>query len=140
MLPTISLIAGAVLAWPLVFVARRRSLAGALRIYAVGLIVAALIYLGFAMAGGAPARWLAIETAGVIGFGALAWMGVRRSAALLAAGWAGHVLWDVLLHVGDSPGAGYTPAAYPWLCVSFDLIVASAVLFRPRVAWSVPAA
>jgi len=59
---------------------------------------------------------------------------LRRGAALVAAGWAGHVFWDVLLHLGDAPGAGYTPAAYPWLCLSFDLIVAGAILKQPHRA------
>ena len=128
MLPALSLIAGAMLAFPLVYIARRRSPERAPRIYAVGLVVAALIDVGFAAFGGASARWVAFETVGVVGFGAIAWMGLRRGALLLGAGWAGHVLWDVLLHLGDAPGAAYTPAAYPWLCLSFDLIVAGAVL------------
>ena len=131
-LPALSLIAGAMLAFPLVYVARRRSPERALRIYAIGLVVAALIYVGFAMVGGASTRWVAFEIAGLIGFGVVAWIGVRRRAALLAAGWGAHVLWDVLLHLGDAPGAGYTPAAYPWLCLSFDVIVAGAVLMQPH--------
>jgi hypothetical protein len=38
-----------------------------------------------------------------------------------------HVLWDVSLHLSGA-GAMYTPDWYPWGCVSFDLVVAGAVL------------
>jgi hypothetical protein len=132
MLPAILLIAGASLAVVLIRMARRRGPVGQLRIYAVGLLIAALIYVVFAALGGAPVRWLALETAGVVGFGVLAWIGVQRSAAFLAAGWAAHVLWDILLHLGIAAGARWTPMFYPWLCLSFDLVIAGAILLRPR--------
>ena len=50
---------------------------------------------------------------------------------MLAAGWAAHVAWDVLLHLSGA-GAEYTPHWYPWLCVSFDLVMAGAVLASSR--------
>jgi hypothetical protein len=62
----------------------------------------------------------------------MAWLGRERRAALLAAGWAAHVPWDLLLHLGDKPGAAYTPDWYPWMCVSFDLVIAGAIIGRPR--------
>ena len=127
-----SLLAGVVLALALVFVARCRPPEGERRVYAVGLLAAAVVYVAFAAAGGASAAWLGLESLGVLGFGALAWLGVRRSSALLAAGWAAHVLWDVLLHLSGTQGAAYTPGWYPWLCVGFDLVIAAALLAGPR--------
>jgi len=127
-----TLLAGAALALALVYLARRRSPEGELRLYAIGLLVAALIYVGFAVLGGASQRWLALELLGVLGFGAVAWAGLRgRSALLLAAGWAAHTLWDVLLHL-DGQAAAYTPDCYPWLCLGFDLVIAGALLGRRR--------
>ena len=71
-----------------------------------------------------PRAWRPL---GVLLYGAAAWVGFRRSAALLALGWAMHVVWDVALHL-QGAGAEYTPGWYPWGCLSFDLVVAGAVL------------
>jgi hypothetical protein len=100
---------------------------GGRRVYTIGLVVTALIYLVFALVGRASGRSLGLEALGVLLYGAAAWLGFRRSAALLALGWAMHVVWDVALHL-QGAGAAYTPDWYPWGCVSFDLMVAGAVL------------
>jgi hypothetical protein len=97
------------------------------RLYGIGLAVTALIYLAFAVIGRAGARSLGLEAVGVLLYGAAAWLGFRKSAGLLALGWALHPVWDVALHL-QGAGAGYTPGWYPWGCVSFDLMVAGAVL------------
>ncbi|HEU0016220.1 MAG TPA: DUF6010 family protein [Longimicrobium sp.] len=124
---------GVVLALALVLLARQRRRAGELRIYAVGLFAAALIYVGFVTLRAGSGRGPALELAGVAVFGLLAWRGVRTgSGTLLAVGWAAHVLWDVLLHLSDAPGSAYTPDWYPWLCVGFDLVIAGALVRRPR--------
>jgi hypothetical protein len=125
MLMSLALLAGVLLAFALIRIARRRS--SPLRPYAVGLIVAALAYVLFAIVGGASARWLVIEIAGVFVFGVLALLGLRAFPLILALGWAIHVAWDVLLHLHGA-GALFTPRWYPWLCVSFDLVVAGAVV------------
>lgn len=131
MLIATALIAGFLLALLLVVIARR-SAANELRLYAIGLVTAALIYGGLAVSGHATGRWLVLELIGIAAFGTVAWLAVRsRRFSLLAAGWAAHVLWDVLLHLGGMPGAAYTPGWYPWLCLSFDLVIAGA-LVRPR--------
>jgi len=121
-----ALIAGAALASLLVLFARRGR-PGSRRVYAVGLVVAALLYVLFAILGNAPALWIGIELLGLVLFGFAAYMGVRAP-SLLILGWIAHVAWDVVLHVG-AEGADYTPAWYPWLCVSFDLAIACAVLW-----------
>ena len=127
MTQVIALILGGALALALVGLARTYLTGRERRVYAVGLVIAALIYVGFGVVGGAGARWLALESLGVLIYGAAAWGGLRGRPWLLAAGWAGHVAWDVLLHLAGA-GSEYTPPWYQWLCVSFDLIIAGAVL------------
>ena len=131
MVTVIALLLGTVLALALVGLARTYPPGRERRVYAVGLVIAALIYVGFGAAGGAGVRWLALEILGVLLYGAAAWGGLRGRPWLLAAGWAGHVAWDVLLHLSGA-GSEYTPRWYPWLCVSFDLVMAVAVLASGR--------
>ena len=126
----IALIVGIGLASAFLLWTREQSDAGR-RLYAVGLAVTALIYVGFALFGGAEAQLLALETFGLVLYGGAAWLGFRGSAGLLALGWAMHVVWDVGLHL-QGAGAEYTPRWYPWGCVSFDLMVAGAVLTVPK--------
>ena len=121
------------------------------RTFALGLLVAAVVYPVFALAGGAGWVWLGIELVGVALFGALCWRplwnaraaGVldvteRTGTTLVAAGWALHPLWDVALHASgagalpDAPGAMHVPAWYPPACVTFDWVVASAVWMAVR--------
>jgi hypothetical protein len=122
----IALLVGILLAFAFLAWTRKQPDAGS-RLYAIGLAVTALNYVVFALIGRASARSLALEALGVLLYGAVAWVGFRWSAALLALGWAMHVVWDVSLHL-QGAGAGYTPDWYPWGCVSFDLMVAGAVV------------
>lgn len=131
MIPVIALLLGAALALALVGLARKYPPGSERRVYAVGLLIAALVYVGFAVAGGASSQRLALECLGVILYGAAAWGGLRGRSWLLAAGWAAHVGWDVLLHLSGA-GSEYTPHWYPWLCVSFDLVIAGAVFASSR--------
>lgn len=111
---------GAAAAAGLVLVARRRRAERA--IYALGLAIVACVYLGFAAAAGAGlAAWLR-EGVGVAVFGTVAWLGWRRAPLWLAAGWAAHVGWDLLLH--PLAGGGYAPAWYVAACIGFDLVLA----------------
>ena len=127
MIIVIALILGAALALALAGLARKYPPGRERRVYAVGLAIAALIYVGFSVVGGAGAKWLALESLGLLLYGAAAVVGLRGRPRLLAAGWAAHVGWDVLLHL-SGPGSEYTPRWYPWLCLSFDLVMAGAVL------------
>ena len=97
MITLIALIVGIVLATPFLLWTRAQPDAG-MRFYAVGLGVTALIYFVFALFGAAGGRSLVLEAAGVLLYGAAAWLGFRVSTALLALGWAMHVVWDVALH------------------------------------------
>ena len=129
--PVIALLLGAALSLALVGLACKYPPQRERRVYAVGLVIAALVYVGFAAADGAGARWLALEIFAALIYGAATWAGLRGRTWLLALGWAAHVGWDVLLHLSGAR-AEYTPHWYPWLCVSFDLVMAGAVLASGR--------
>jgi len=127
----IALFLGAVLSVPLIGLARTYPPGKERLIYAVGLVFAALVYVVFGVSGGASAQWLALETLGVFLYSAAAWGGLRGRPWMLALGWAAHVAWDVLFHLSGA-GSEYTPNWYPWFCVSFDLVMAGAVLASSR--------
>jgi hypothetical protein len=116
---------GAVLGGLFALVARRLTPTGQARLLALGLVVAALIYVALALAG-ADRRWLALEAVGLGVFGVLAWFGMRASLWWLALGWLAHVGWDVGLHLDRSQA--FVAAWYPLLCVGFDLVVAGFLL------------
>lgn len=106
------------------------------RVLAIGLVVAAWIYVGFALVAGASLEWVALEIFGVAIYSLFAGLGVRYSSGWLLVGWLAHPLWDLGLHsvgntVGNTVGSSTTiaPAWYPPLCVSFDLVVAAYVCF-----------
>jgi len=116
---------GAVLGGLFVLLARTRGPTTQVRLLALGLVVAALIYVGLAVTG-AGRHWLALEATGLAAFGLLAWLGVRVADWWLALGWVAHVAWDVGLHL-ERPQA-VVPEWYPLLCVGFDLVVAGFLL------------
>lgn len=118
------ILGGAALGALFAVLAANRGAAGERRLLALGLVVAALIYVGLAMPS-ADSHWLAVEAIGVIMFGGLAWVG-SRAAGWLALGWAAHVAWDVGLHLDRAqPVVG---GWYPLACVGFDLVIAGFVL------------
>src|SRR3712207_4763029 len=123
MATTLGLILGAAVSLVCVRLARAYAPEGERRVYAVGLVVTALVYVIFGVGGGANPRWLALEGLGVVVYGAAAWAGLRGRHSLLAAGWAAHAAWDVVLHLKGA-GAEYTPSWYQWGCVGFDLVIA----------------
>ena len=104
---------------------------------AVGLVVAALDYVGFAAFAHADAGWLGAELLGVAIYGAVALRGVRHSAWWLVAGWALHPVWDVALHYAG-PGRAFAPEWYTVSCLSWDLataaIVAVAILIGTQLS------
>ena len=91
------------------------------------LFIAAGAYFGFATSGrevlGTGQVWMLVELAQVVVFGTMALLGLRGSPYWIAAGWALHPFWDVVVHyVG--PGHPFTPWTYAIACVSFDWLVA----------------
>lgn len=127
----LDLIVGSALAVFVILYTRRFPASRERRFYAVGLGVAAFIYLIFGMRAGSMG-WLGIETAGVVLYGLLAWLGLVRSPWFLVAGWLLHVAWDVGLHAT----ALFVPAPYPGWCLAFDVIVAAYLAVR-RKRWAV---
>lgn len=125
------LVVGTVLGAALAVYARRQSAPSEIRIYAGGLVVAALIYVGFALVGGAGAGWTALESAGLLPFLGFAWLGLRRTPLWLVVGWVAHVGWDVGLHLRTGAPA-FVPRWYPVACVGFDLVIAVAILLRAQ--------
>lgn len=141
MLTTAHLLLGALACAAFIFAVRRLAPQDELRVYAAGLVAAALIYVAFAVAGGAPRAWLAIEFAGLLAFTLLALLGLRRPPLPLALGWAAHALWDLLLHADAVTHAGaadvhIVPDWYRLVCAGFDLALAAylAALSRPTAA------
>lgn len=121
------IIIGAGLAIGFIFLARlSKSFSGEKIIYAVGLVCAALIYVGFGLFSNST-NWVIIELAGLPVYGAFAWLGLKRSGWFLAVGWIMHVFWDALLH-GSS--TAFVPNWYIGLCIGFDLVVGGYIGFR----------
>ena len=115
----------------LVIYARSGRQAREAQVFAFGLVAAALLYVGFALAGGAPVRSLLVESLGVVPFGLVAWLGLRRSPLWLALGWAAHVAWDLGLNWGAG-APSFVPSWYPVVCTSFDLLVAGYIADSSR--------
>jgi hypothetical protein len=93
---------------------------------AIGLVVTALIYVGFGLYSGSVS-WMFTEVLGVPIYAVLAWSGLRRSGWFLAIGWALHPVWDAGLHGYATP---FVPHWYIGGCVGFDLMVAGYIGFR----------
>ena len=122
------LVEGAILAVPLILIAFLlsrfiRDIIGH-SLLVVFLFAAAGAYFGFALLAAPGPIWVLAELVQVIIFGVIALLGLRGSPWWLAAGWALHPLWDVVLHyVG--PGHSFAPITYTIPCLSFDLLVAA---------------
>ena len=119
---------GAILAVPLIVIAFllsrfTRDLVGR-SLLVVFLFAAAGAYFGFALLAAPGPIWVLAELVQVIVFGAIALLGLRGSPWWLAAGWALHPLWDVVLHY-IGPGYSFAPITYTIPCLSFDLLVAA---------------
>ena len=121
---------GLVAAAGFIVFARRFGIPGERRLLAIGLVVAALVYVGFAVAWGGGA-WIAAEAGGVVIFSGLAVLGLKRSPWSLALGWGLHPLWDAGLHLVGT-GATFAPGWYVVACISFDLLVAGYIAARFR--------
>jgi hypothetical protein len=125
----LELLIGVIACSVFILLARRMSARRELWLYAAGLVIAALIYLVFAVRG-APVSWLALELSGLVVFTLLAWLGLKISAWILAFGWAAHAAWDAILH--KLTDAAFVPAWYPLVCLGFDLLLAGYIVARIR--------
>ena len=120
-----SLIAGVLLGGVFVLLIRRLGAKGEIAFLALGLVVAAGLYVAFAGARDGMEK-MPLEFAGLLLFGATAAAGARFWPPLIGIGWLAHGAWDILLHW---PPPRYVPQLYPVFCVSFDLVVAVYVMF-----------
>jgi hypothetical protein len=103
---------------------------GLLEDFSEGLVVAAIIYWVWGAVRGQLWRpgWFTLETAGVLGFGAvmLAALSLEppHDAHLLAAGWAGHTVWDLAHYRANR----IVPRWWAESCAVADLLIAAALL------------
>ena len=122
----VQIVIGLVLAGGFILLVRRsRSYRKEKRAFAVGLVVTAVIYVGFAIFNDSL-RWVLIELAGVAVYAGFAWLGLKKSGWALAVGWALHPLWDAGLHNSTQ----FVPHWYIAACIGFDLLVAAYAGFR----------
>ncbi len=120
------LVAGVILAAAFIHVTRRFD---TYKAFAIGLVVAACIYVAFALTNGASAGWIALELAGVILYGSIALLGMRHNRVWLAIGWGTHLLWDIGLHLLGQ-GHSFAPRGYAITCISFDAVLALYIAYR----------
>ena len=134
MLTLVWLLLGLVLAAAFIYWIRSMGAALELRALTAGLLIAALIYVGFAVTWG-NGNWILVELAGVAAYGIFAFLTYRFSSLWLAAGWGVHPAWDALLRL-IGPGQTIAPYWYAIACISFDILVAAYIVKRYPV-WTV---
>jgi hypothetical protein len=105
--------------------------------YATVLIVVASIYVLFATVGGST-RALVFELAGMSVFASVAVVGFKRSSGLVAAGLAGHGVFDVF-HGRLIDNAG-VPGWWPAFCMAYDIAAGAALAFLLSRRGAAPAA
>jgi hypothetical protein len=103
------------------------------RLYGIGLIIAALIYVGFALHGDG-AKWIGIELLGLLVYGIAAIAGWRGSGWWLAIGWAAHAAWDLVVHGAHTP---FAPRPYAVWCAGVDITFGVYLAWRLRSARSI---
>jgi hypothetical protein len=124
------LIFGLVLGSVLLVYARSYGVKRERKILAIALVIAAMIYVTFAIIWG-DGKWVLIEVLGVAIYGVFVWAAIRYSAYWLAVGWLLHPLWDVVLHLLGS-GKLVAPAWYAISCITFDILIAAYIFNRVK--------
>lgn len=123
-------IIGLLLPIPWLFWVNRLSIRHAMLSIGSGLVIAAIIYIGFALYH-EDSAWLLLEVLGVAFYGLFFWLAMRHSMLWLAMGWGLHPVWDAALH-WLGPGAHIVPPWYAIACLSFDITVAIYVVAKAR--------
>lgn len=116
------LLLGALAALPLIWWARGKRIETQAKLFGQGLVIAAIIYIGFAIAWGS-AIWILIEGLGVLLYGVFFLLGSKKGVVWIGVGWLLHPLWDAALHL-YGPGSEVAPRWYAVACLSFDVVVA----------------
>lgn len=134
----VSVVLGIVFAAPYLYLANTMKPELKRHFLGVGLVVAALVYVGFGLTAWLSAdetnvadeqSWdfgkvMLLELSGLVVYGVCYPLTIYfQSDRWLALGWILHPLWDLLLHWGDAPAAHIAPEWYVWMCVSFDVVV-----------------
>ena len=94
---------------------------------ATGLLVAAVIYVGFAVLWGEEG-WTRFEAVGVAIFSLIAFLARRFGILWIGLGWLLHIGWDYLFHMVGA-GSHLAPSWYPPVCIGFDLVVGVYILW-----------
>jgi hypothetical protein len=110
---------GAALAVGLVLGFRHRTAHGELRLYGFALLIAAAVYVGFALVRRSP-EGIALEGVGFSLFGLFAMFGWKGQARWLAIGWLIHVAWNFIQR-GDP---SHVPLWSAWFFAGFDPVIA----------------
>lgn len=122
----LEIIIGILGAFALIYLNRTASKKKQITLCEYALILAALIYVGFALVAENWA-WLPYEIAGVAIYGFAVVLSRKFSPIWLGIGWVCHVFWDLLLHPNGHPG--YVPEWYPGACLGFDLMIGGFVFW-----------
>jgi hypothetical protein len=108
------------------FVGQIKNFAKEKFIFSIGLVVTALVYVGFGFFAESN-NWKIIEFAGMLIYSGFAWLGFKKSSWFLVFGWMFHIIWDAVLHGISTP---FVPHWYIGFCIGFDLAVASFIAFK----------
>lgn len=119
---------GIVAVMPLICFAEKLKYPTAIKLLGRSLIIAAIIYIGFAFVWG-DTRWLLVEAVGVAAYGLFYWLAIKGGGLWLALGWLLHPVWDIAVHMAG-PGVHVVPEWYALACVSFDFAVAIYIVRR----------
>jgi len=92
-----------------------------------GLLVAAAIYVGFAVVWGEDG-WIRFEAVGVAIFSLLAFLARRFGILWIGVGWLLHIGWDYLFHMVGA-GTHLVPAWYPPFCIGVDFVIGVYILW-----------
>lgn len=120
---------GVLAAAAFILVMRRFGHSREISAYSSGLLVAAVIYVGFGLL--APSiGWKIIEILGVFIYLPFVILGRKRSPIWLAIGWALHAVWDMPFHMSEAEA--FVPQWYPGVCLGFDLFLSGYITFFRR--------
>ncbi len=97
------------------------------KIYAVALIIAASIYVGFSFVS-QNTIWILTEIIGIILFSIIAFMGIKLSPWFLAMGWLIHPVWDLL--IDNHSLTIFVPQWYPTVCIGYDIAIALYIAWK----------
>lgn len=124
------LVVGGILAVPCLYSSDREPLHRARHRFGLGLVTAAVIYVGFALWWPHDDGWLVIEAAGIVLYSSFYLLALYLdNLYILAVGWLLHPVWDCF-HMAGTEGAKHTPEWYVYACIGFDIIMAVVIAWR----------